>query len=57
MRHVVDNHGGRVDVVSREGDGSTFTLWLPTGGDGRTSLVGVTSVATITDERRDNGHG
>jgi len=29
VRHVATNHGGRVDVESREGEGSTFTLVLP----------------------------
>src|SRR4051812_17227345 len=29
VRHVADNHGGRVVVTSREGEGSTFTLRLP----------------------------
>jgi two-component system sensor histidine kinase SenX3 len=31
VRHVATNHGGEVDVVSREGEGSTFTLRLPAG--------------------------
>ncbi len=31
VRHVAANHGGRVEVTSREGEGSTFTLVLPTG--------------------------
>ncbi len=29
VRHVMANHGGHVDVVSVEGEGSTFTLRLP----------------------------
>ena len=29
VRHVASNHQGRVEVDSREGDGSTFTLILP----------------------------
>lgn len=29
VRHVVENHGGTVGVISKEGEGSTFTLELP----------------------------
>jgi two-component system sensor histidine kinase SenX3 len=29
VRHVAQNHGGNVSVISREGEGSTFTLDLP----------------------------
>ncbi|MEA2901774.1 MAG: two-component system, OmpR family, sensor histidine kinase SenX3 [Actinomycetota bacterium] len=29
VRHVATNHGGTVQVASREGEGSTFTLRLP----------------------------
>jgi two-component system sensor histidine kinase SenX3 len=29
VRHVAQNHGGSVDVESKEGEGSTFTLVLP----------------------------
>jgi len=31
VRHVATNHGGRVSVSSREGEGSTFVLRLPAG--------------------------
>lgn len=29
VKHIATNHGGRVDVVSTPGEGSTFTLRLP----------------------------
>ena len=31
VRHIAHNHGGEVHVVSREGEGTTFTLTLPLG--------------------------
>src|SRR5262249_813465 len=29
VKHVMAAHGGKVTVTSKEGAGSTFTLWLP----------------------------
>ena len=29
VKHLVQAHDGRIEVKSREGEGSTFTVWLP----------------------------
>lgn len=29
VRHVIANHGGRIEVESTEGEGTTFTMFLP----------------------------
>ena len=30
--NIIEGHGGRIDVESREGKGATFTVWLPADG-------------------------
>ena len=37
VRHVAQNHGGEVTVESREGEGTTFTLFLPASAPGAQS--------------------
>ncbi len=31
---IINNHGGRVDVKSREGEGTRFSIYFPTEGNG-----------------------
>jgi two-component system sensor histidine kinase SenX3 len=38
VRHIVQAHGGEVTVESREGEGSTFTLYLPRANGGPRAL-------------------
>ena len=30
VQNIIEQHGGTIQVVSVEGKGATFTLWLPT---------------------------
>ncbi len=51
VRHVATSHQGEVHVASREGEGSVFTLRLPTGNRaGDFPLVGATSSPTNGDD-------
>ncbi len=50
VRHVVTNHGGEVNVRSREGEGSRFTVGLP-----RRSPAGVGTIGD--DDERAVDHG
>ncbi|MCW4590469.1 HAMP domain-containing histidine kinase [Gluconacetobacter entanii] len=34
VKHIVDRHGGRLQIESREGEGTACTLWLPPAEDG-----------------------
>ena len=38
MRGIAEAHGGRVDVESRVGEGSRFTIYLPSAGPGREEI-------------------
>ena len=50
VRHVVTNHGGEVNVRSREGEGSTFTLRIP-------RRVGPGTVMMDSNEECESRHG
>jgi PAS domain S-box-containing protein len=40
VRQVLERHGGNVEVESRAGEGTSFTLWLPLGPREATALTG-----------------
>jgi signal transduction histidine kinase len=33
VRQIVEQHGGTINVESRINEGSSFTIWLPRGGE------------------------
>ena len=45
VRHVATNHGGDVQVSSREGEGSTFVLRIPTTSAGEHPSAGASTIA------------
>ncbi len=50
VRHVVTNHGGEVNVRSREGEGSTFSLSLP-------RQQGTSTATMVTNDEREPRRG
>lgn len=36
---IVENHGGWIEVESKEGKGTTFAIWLPLLGEGQTTAI------------------
>lgn len=50
VKRVVTNHGGEVNVSSREGEGSTFTLRLPVNGVSTTGRIPLEHERSGTDE-------
>jgi two-component system sensor histidine kinase SenX3 len=49
VRHVATNHGGEVNVKSREGEGSTFSLTLP-------RQKGFSGTTMVTNDERADRH-
>ena len=50
VRRVVTNHGGEVNVSSREGEGSTFTVRLPRLHDASEGIIGSAYEPRVADE-------
>ncbi|MFD0590798.1 sensor histidine kinase [Paenibacillus sp. GCM10027627] len=46
---ILDEHGGAVEVVTRENEGSTFTIWLPVDFSGQGDSTIMESTDTIRD--------
>jgi two-component system sensor histidine kinase SenX3 len=50
VRNIVNNHGGEVNVTSREGEGSTFTLRFPVSGMPKEGMIPGRHERSSTDE-------
>jgi two-component system sensor histidine kinase SenX3 len=55
VRHVATNHGGDVQVSSREGEGSTFVLRIPTTAAGEHPSGGAPPTTKVDPTKADRG--
>jgi signal transduction histidine kinase len=47
VSRIVTAHGGRVNVATRAGSGSSFTITLPAAADGRPSAIAGDTRVTV----------
>jgi two-component system phosphate regulon sensor histidine kinase PhoR len=49
VKHIVNRHQGRLQIESRQGEGSSFTVMLPVAENGQKTEIGPLSPATVTE--------
>ena len=57
VRNIVTNHGGEVNVTSREGEGSIFTVSIPRSGTQRGVILGGDERNGVRDDARGDARG